>query len=245
MSRIGFKLLMTTLSAAALSGVMNEFAAAQHSDIEIEIDGGAVVAVPRLVEAFFGEDLSPPFSLSEPGFEADDGALAPDAAVSIMLPALAIGTETRSLWHWDGMGSPAFGPSPHQLKVTNPGTATSIQVNGVGASADFGVGIADMEGGLHQDLVFDLVDAGGTGIAAPTNGVYLWGTTVKIPGNADAPPIYWLAGSGVDEAVVEQAVDYAAGVFGVIPEPSSIALAILASGLAIAARPRRPPSVVS
>jgi hypothetical protein len=215
--------------ACVQSGATVYSASAQHSDIEIEIEDGNVVSEPRIVEAEFGADLLPAFSLDEPGFEADDGALMPDDVVSIALPTLTIGPASRSIWHWNGLGAPAFGPSPHELKVTHPGTATSIQVNGMDPSVELGLAVADADGGLHQDLTFALVDAGGVGVPAPDDGVYLWATVVKVAGYTDSEPIYWLAGSGVDEAVVETAVDYVATQFGVIPEPTSFALLALAS----------------
>jgi hypothetical protein len=102
-------------------------------------------------------------------------------------------------------------------------------VNGTDPSVDLGLAVADADGGVHQDLTFSLVDASGVGVPAPDDGVYLWATVVKVAGYTDSEPIYWLAGSGVDEAVIETAVDYVAAQFGVIPEPTSFALLALGS----------------
>lgn len=234
------QLMMFVLSCSLVAGL----AEAQHSDIEIEVEEGAVITEPRIAEGEFGEGLSASYSLNEPGFEADDGMLSPGDLVHITIPSIEIDGVSRSLWFWDGAGEVDFGAAAHELRATNPGSSESMQIDGVDPGGELGLAVADPDGGLHQDLVWDLVDTAGTGVDPPDPGVYLWATHVMVEPAASpgarliSDPLYWVAGAGVDEAVLDQAVDFVHRRL-VIPEPSAIVLLVVGSLVGLGWRGRK------
>jgi hypothetical protein len=224
-----------------VSAVMIDTATAQHSDLELFDEGGQVAVEPRIAEGEFGEALNPPYRADEPGLESDPDELAVHgeaplpggALVGFDVVAYTLGGSTKSLFYWDGVGSPDFVSlaSPHELKISDPTETFSMQFDGSGSAAGFNFSLTadgsgpDPAGFLHSHLLFDLVDAGGTGAGSPSAGVYAFATTFSVAGLTDSDPVYWVLAAGVDEAVHEAAVDYIATSTGIVPEPSSLLLA--------------------
>lgn len=222
-----------------VSAVMIDTATA-HSDLEMFDEGGQVAIEPRIAEGEFGEAPNPAYRADEPGLESDPDELAVDgetplpggALVGFDVAAFTLGGSTKSLFYWDGLGSPDFVSlaSPHELKISDPTETFSLQFDGSGSVPGFNFALTadgsgpDPAGFLHAHILFDLVDAGGNGVGSPSAGVYAFATTFSVAGLTDSEPVYWVLASGVDEAVHEAAVGYIASSMGIVPEPSSLIL---------------------
>ena len=208
------------LGFAALAVVMliGTVATAQHTDIEIEVEGGMLATDPRIGEGEFGEAPNPANVADEPGFEADDGVLMPGDVIGFN----AVDVLGSHLWYWDGTGAVNFGASPHNLTIEHPVSSQSVVLDSAdsGGATGFTIGAADAMGGMHQDLEFILDDP------APASGVYLFGMEMTSPNYDTAEPLYMVLGSGVDEMEIDAAVDWVADTFS-IPEPTSMVLALI------------------
>jgi hypothetical protein len=215
---------------------------AQHSDLELLDDGGQVGVEPRVAEGEFGEMPDPAYRANEPGLESDPDELATHgeaplpggALVGFDVAAFTLGGSTKSLFYWDGVGGPDFTSlsAPHELKISDATESFSLQFAGTGPVSGFNFALTadgsgpDSAGFLHHDLNFDLVDAGGTGVVSPAPGVYAFATSFRVAGLTNSEPVYWVLAAGVDEAVHEAAVDYISAAVGIVPEPTSLALAV-------------------
>lgn len=100
------------------------------------------------------------FGSSEPGFDADEGTLPPEADISYNL---------HELWYWDGAGSVDFSPAIG----TNAGVAPQPEKSFA-------------SGGFHSHPFFGVETPTGD---AP-EGVYLARMTVSVEGLADSDPYY-------------------------------------------------------
>lgn len=237
------------VTAILLSGVLGSLALAQHSDIELFDNGGRVATEPRIAEGEFGELPNPAYRADEPGLESDSDELLlhgkvplpGGALVGFDLAAFSLSGATKSLFYWDGGGSPDFVSlsSPHQLKISDATETFSVQfdgsspVTGLNFALTADGGGLDPAGFLHSHLKFDLVEPTGIGVDSPTAGVYAFATTFRVDGLTNSEPVYWVLASGVDEAIHEAAFHYISGSAGLVPEPVSLLLATgsLVSGL--------------
>jgi hypothetical protein len=229
-----------------------------HSDIELLDDAGQVGVEPRIAEGEFGLGLNPAYRAKDPGLESDPAELAlhgesplpGGALVGFDLPTFTIGSTTKSLFYWNGTGAVDFETlaSPHELKISDATESFSLQVDGTGAAAGFNFALTadgsgpDPAGFLHQHLLFDLVDASGTGVAAPTAGVYAFATTFRVAGLEDSEPVFWMLASGVDESAHEAAVEFIALSQGIVPEPGTLSLMGVALAAGLLARSDRQPT---
>jgi hypothetical protein len=220
---------------------MADHAIGQHSDLELFDDGGQVAVEPRIAEGEFGESPNPAYRDDEPGLESDpnelmlhgETPLPGGALVGFGVVTLTLGSSTKSLFYWDGVGIPDFVSVavPHELKILDATESFSLQITGSGPLSGFDFALTadgsgpDPAGFLHHDLNFDLVAAGGTGIPNPAVGVYAFATTFRVAGLADSEPVYWVLANGVDESVHEAAIDYISVAVGIVPEPGSLGLA--------------------
>ena len=227
-------MMMTqNLTRCLMLAIVTAFGAltyAQHSDIEIEVENGMLVTEPRIGEGEFGEAPNPANVADEPGLEADDGILNAGDVIGFN----AVDVLGSHLWHWDGMGAVNFGASPTDLTIEHPVTGDTVLLTsaGSGGAAGYTVGVADADGGMHQDLEFILSD-----MSAPV-GVYLFGMEVTSPSYATSDPLYMVLGSGVSDVELDAAVDWVADTFA-IPEPSSWGLCSLAVAAVVALRRQR------
>jgi hypothetical protein len=220
---------------------MADHAFGQHSDLELFDDGGQVAVEPRIAEGEFGELPNPAYRADEPGLESDpnelmlhgETPLPGGALVGFDVVTLTLDGSTKSLFYWDGMGSPDFVSVavPHELNISDSTESFSVQFDGVSAVAGFDFALTadgsgpDPAGFLHHDLNFDLVATGGGGIPNPAVGVYAFATTFRVGSLTDSEPVYWILANGVDESVHEAAIDYISVAVGVVPEPGSLGLA--------------------
>jgi len=216
-------------------------AVAQHGDLELYSDTGRVEVEPRIAVGEFGEVPNPPYRADEPGIESDPAELAlhgetplPGAALlGFDVAAFTLGVVEKSLFYWDGLGSPDFASlaSPHELKISDATASFTLQFDGSGSAAGFDFALtadgsgSDPAGLLHQHLLFDLVATTGMGTSSPAAGVYAFATTIRITGLTDSELVYWVLATGVEEAARDAAVTYISQSVGLVPEPTSIALA--------------------
>jgi hypothetical protein len=230
-----------TVLAVMLIAIAGSHANAQHSDLELYSDNGQVAVEPRIAEGEFGEAPNPAYRADEPGLESDPDELAMHgetplpggALVGFDIAAFTLGGIEKSLFYWDGSGSPDFASltSPHELKISDATESFTLQFDGSSAVAGFDFALTadgsgpDPAGFLHHDLFFDLVDTTGMGSSSPTAGVYAFATTFRVAGLTDSEPVYWVLATGVDEAAHEAAVTYISQSVGLVPEPTSVALA--------------------
>ncbi|MEM7083028.1 MAG: hypothetical protein AAF465_09860 [Pseudomonadota bacterium] len=162
------KLAAALLSVAALA--VSGQALAQHSDVEIGVEGGSLVVENGeamanggvLFEAEFGE-LGSPFGTEDPGFELDDGLFNEDEILAFM----AVG----SLQAWDGASwSSANVPSAVEIAATDVlGIDTVWTAGGVSNSGGL-IDAADDEGGVHSHIDFGISNPAG---GDPANGAYM------------------------------------------------------------------------
>lgn len=201
----------------------------EHSDIEFDVMDGQLVTEPRIAESEFGEGLLPAYRFDDPGFDAE-GTLPPGSLIGFNVPTIALGAESRSMWFWSGLGDVSFGATPanYNVRVSHPEAVESTLIDGISSASGFEFAQADDAGGIHSHLVFDLVNAAGDGIDPPSSGVYLMATSFTGTDLAESDPLYWVAASGVDEEIHEAAVEYVHDTL-VVPEPSGLVLAIIAS----------------
>jgi hypothetical protein len=196
----------------------------QHADVEIEVEGGQLVTDPRVAEGEFGEAPNPANLATEPGIEADAGALVPGDDVGFNVVPLDIGGEVRNLWYWDGAGAVNFVASAHSLSINHPlvvpFTITLDSNLGAGTVAGFQIGEADGTGFFHQDLHMVL------GTATPDDGVYLFGMEMTSPQYLTSDPVYFVMASNVDESIHEAAVDFVIDHF-MVPEPGTMSAGLL------------------
>jgi hypothetical protein len=231
------RLVWLLLASLLLSERVN----AQHSDLELFDDRGHVGVEPRIAEGEFGESPNPAYRADEPGLESDPVELAihgetplpGGALLGFDVAAFTLGVVEKSLFYWDGLGSPDFVSlaAPHELKISDATESFSLQFDGSSAAVGFNFALTangrspDLAGFLHSHLLFDLVDAGGTGAGSPAAGVYAFATTFRVTGLADSESVYWVLAAGIEEAAHEAAIDYISVNVGVVPEPTSLGLA--------------------
>ena len=213
---------------------------AQHADIEIEVDGGTLVTVPRIGEGEFGEAPNPANVADEPGFEIDDGVFNTKARTWFQCDSVWTPTEVVQFpVVTSGIGTAWARLTSAKVPLTWPSSIRfpvhSIPLNsaqGATTIPGFLIGVADSAGGLHQDLEFVL------STNPPATGVYLFGMEMTSPSYAASDVLYMVMAHGVNEAVHEAAVNWVADTFRV-PEPSSLIL-LLASLLVLGPIRQRP-----
>jgi hypothetical protein len=198
-------------------------ATAQHSDVGLALEGGVPVIEQQVVEGMFGEAPNPANVADEPGFEAEDGVLLPEEFLSFQAVPISVGGASRNLWYWDGAGDVAFGESPETLSIEHPVSgqtlALSTALPGV-VQPGFVIGAADEHGGLHQDLEFVL------GSATPASGVYLFALSLQANSIGAVDPVYLVMGAGVEDELLDAAVDYVNA--SIVPEPAAVAMLLSA-----------------
>ncbi len=164
---------------------------------------------PPVYERLFGDGV--PDNEAVIGFASFDGVFDPFQGFQL--------NYVESLLFWDGTGAVSFGSTDSIAEVLNPPGAP---ISGPG---DFFTFQADDEGGFHDDWVVALSEDADTG-------VYLMQLTLSfqdpIRGSltGESETTYWVMGFGVDDEIVELAVDQ---VISDIPAPG--ALALLGMGL--------------
>lgn len=211
-------------------------------------EGVMVTGYPPLGSNDYGRGEPGFFALADGSADLPSGAaaLAPNADVTINLPAFTINGNSDTLFHWDGLGAVDFQPV---ATSSQPSVILSLDPNPIDSTAS--------DGFLHAHPAYEL-DNGGTGV--PADGVYLAAPTTSVAGMTDSEPFYlvWLVDhSLVDDDTAEglegilesggtyypdvdkdfgfyvDAVDYVRTTFQV-PEPTSRLLGVLAlSGLSL------------
>lgn len=134
------------------------------------------------------------------------GLVAGEAPSVLNTPVVLAGA-TSDLFYWDGTGDVAFVDSPANLVITQTG------------------GVAGSDGSFHDHSFLDIDDPAST--ALPSGGIYLAPLSLQLEGLAPSETAWVLLVTGEEfEGAVEAAEEYISG--QLVPEPSSIALVLLA-----------------
>lgn len=222
---------------ALCCGAARPTAQAQHFDIQPKTvaakigvdayDDSTSMTVASDVTAFgydFQEDPADPYFASDPGFNALAGGLPPGSSFGFGI--------LSDLLYWNGTGPVSFGAVPDGESLTLTFGANSRTAGtGSGAQAGFFFGGAvTASGSFHKHLSSIL--NGGAGAADPLVGIYALRIDLTSSVLANSDPLWLVYNNGLGEEVHDRAVDYLAGA---VPEPSALALALLAAiGLAAA-----------
>jgi len=172
----------------------------------------------------FGEDvLLPPNQLQDPGFHPLPG--------SGFAEASQIGLDAQSvLQFWNGAGAVSFAPAAAGTSLGYAFGSSNASVNGTTIPAtDVLIGPVDAFGELDDHLETEIT-------LSAAAGVYLFSAKVNSTTSGIMPSddIYLLFNYGVDESVLDQAVEFARDTFApgtvipVVPEPATLGLLAIA-----------------
>jgi hypothetical protein len=188
--------------------------------------------------------------INDPGFNTVGASALPGGSQLILrVPSPTIFGLPANLTYWGGSGEVNFGavPSGESLRL-NRGTQDRIFANNTSAIADLSIGTVGANGSIHQHLNSFLQGSDGNvdpgdGIV-PADGVYLatFNLASSDPLIADSQPLFLVYNNGVSEAFHDEAIDWVETNLVPIPEPATLALALLGAMVLLLLRsaPRMP-----
>lgn len=132
-------------------------------DVQLFVDRDESVFLSVLLPIGVNPQVPWDFGSPEPGFDADEGELSPEADIAYNL---------HELWYWDGTGAVHLVPAAG----INGGVAPQPQKT-----------FAD--GGFHSHPFFGVEDPVGT----PPSGIYVGKLTVGVEGMIDSDPYYMVS----------------------------------------------------
>lgn len=258
-----FKFTNTVLTAALLSGACASQALA-HGDLgdlmvysrygkvfvgNYDFDGGSGLVTSPGPSFVFVTELENDWEstgkpgVDEPGIVTDGSAPADPDGQNLLFPANTALTIAANVLpglgvnaaYWDGSGAVSFGATPHALEIekgfstiTLDGTAAT-PVGSVSPWTSDGSGFAHD----HAEYFIDEPDA------TATAGIYLFSLTFDTNNLDASDPIYFVAGYGLPEPQLDEAIEEAEEWVEAnlaVPEPASLMLVSL--GFAAVARRR-------
>jgi hypothetical protein len=181
-------------------------------------------------------------------------ALPADAPLTFSFLPISIGSDTRNLYFWNGIGPVAFAPATGDvsLGLTKQGGGGWTQgITGASAGVIAGntiqkTGTGSAAGFVHTHLFTSIGKAGG----APDQGFYLYSLEMGVPGYRPSEPLYFVFGAFDPAALTpaefaefeeahELAEIWVENNLAAVPEPSCLALAGVALAGAAGWRRRR------
>ncbi len=181
--------------------------------------------------------------VDEPGIVTDGAApLDPDGQ-NFFFPANTALTITANVMpglgvnaaYWDGTGAVSFGATPHDLEVEKGFGLITLDGGSSTPAGSVSPWISDSSGLAHDHVEFIIDEPDATASA----GIYLFSLTFDTSNALQSDPIYFVAGYGLPEPGLDEAIEEAEEWVeaNLVPEPSSLMLA--SAGLALAAVRRR------
>ena len=197
----------------------------QHSDVEPSVQDGRIVTNGRVFGYDFGEILGDPYFSTDPGFDAEAGALPAGSQLRFNIVDGASVGLGGNLIYWDGIGDVSFGamPSGETLRLAL-GAQSRTAGAATGEVAGFSLGTVGGSGSLHVHLNSFLQGADGNADPGdgfpPAEGIYLVGLELvsSDAGLADSLPFFVVYNNGLSEAAHDRAMEYVSG--ALVPEPS-------------------------
>lgn len=165
--------------------------------------------------------------VDEPGVATDgshpsdpDGQLfAFPANTALTVSANVLPILNINLAFWDGSGAVSFGASPHAFEIED--AFASITLDGGSASPVGTVSpwVSDTNGHAHGHMEFLLNEPDVTA----TPGIYLFSLTFAATGLSPSDPVYYLAGYGLPDPELDEAMESAESWVesNLVPEPAT------------------------
>ena len=172
------------------------------------------------------------FSTDEPGFNALGSAgssglpagyttLPGEKDVTFTAKTFAVEGQSANLFHWDGVGLPAFAPVTDVSLHISKSPSLLFDISLTGADQDvagFVIDTTGADGFLHKHIDFSLVANAGD----PAAGFYAWSLSFTVDA-IESWDVFFIHGAGIEnEPQHEAAIDYFAS--NVVPEPASLIL---------------------
>ncbi len=239
------KSIRSILASAAIAlGVLASPAAfAQHSDIEVAVVSGKIVADPlgeaatalngyKLFEADFGDFALGPNGTKNPGFaDAHDLPSSGFAGGNVLYIRPL---ETLSFWDGAMWTAPASAGTTLSIKDA---LGAFLTINSAGATVPAGGGLIDefdSGGGLHQHVDFMINSGAPTGAYRLTAQLWATETYLGSPIYTDSDPFYLVFNRGLSTDAFEASVTAL-----MVPEASTYALMLAGLGVVLTGVARR------
>jgi hypothetical protein len=192
----------------------------------------------------FGEDVSDPYFIGDPGFNNGSSFTVGLFPNSGLLPAnVTLGFDmVTDLLYWDGAGGVSLAPAPTDVALGLARGTAEVLVDGLGQSGTVpSISPTGAAGRVHEHMESFLYYQGSVDPTAPNapEGIFVVGLTLKLPGSgvADSDPIYLVYNNGMDEEIHDKAINWVQA--NLVPEPSTWLLAAMGGCAAMAARQRK------
>jgi hypothetical protein len=223
---------------------------AQHADVRPHVVDGQIQTAGfedssstellglRVFGYDFGEDPAEPFFTQDPGFNAAAGSGLPGGSQLLfnIVGSSSLGLPAN-LSYWDGNGGVAFTAAPAGESLTlSFGSQNRVADAGTGFVAGFSLQTVAASGVVHRHLNAFLAGAGGD----PSAGIYLLPLELESSDTSiqKSLPFLVLYNNGLDEDAHDAAIEWVQENL-VVPEASSLMLAVIGSFASCATRRRK------
>lgn len=213
---------------AASMPVLAEEAHLHAGDIELQVDGGKLVAHGAvhsqfgtgysIFESDFGDFAGGPYRTDDPGYDSVEGTFANLDIINYR----ALG----SLWFWNGTSWGNSVTNAETIRLDgNYGEETFWSTAGVTGDVSGLVGQAGTDGKIHEHLDMRINAPVGS---LPTTGAYFVTLQLTSDNYSSSDPFLIVFNNGLDAGAFELAVD---ALVTPVPEPETYAMLLAGLGL--------------